>query len=393
MPESSTGNTKQIERLSHIQQRVANAAALSQARGITTWVIVGVIAALIQIFIKPELGESPRNWLRQAENGFALTSFLFIGLCIFGVLNELLRSRKSLELILPPNQLTLHFSINSLSAILASMQILFILAGWFLGTQIPKGWLIAAMFVSAFMIYSHFRSNRMKDSEEVFPGLHPFSLKYVYRRMGVFRKWSLMGMVFSVICIISFPLIMVNIYWLRSAEAALVDLFRSPLTLYFLGVIGLITYILIREGSFREIRSLKSLEKILGNQPNITDVQFGFMLRATHTGVASIVYSQVLEGYLSLSYQLIEAEYSRARERLPKVMTETAVTDLKFRLQELARDFNLQIMVYVEISKSLSLWIEKYLGKHADESWKRLLEKENDRLSRIESLNKTLFDQ
>ncbi len=271
------------------------------------------------------------------------------------------------------------------------MQILFIVIGWGLGTETPKGWLIGAMTASTLIIYAHFRSNRRKDEEEVFPGLHPYSLKYIYRRIGILRKWPLVLFVFVVVSLIFFPHIMVDIYWLSSADTSLDTVVKSPLTLYFIGVVGLITYILIREEAFREIRSLKSLERIIANQPNMTDVQYGFMLRATHSPVSSIIYTEVLDGYLALSYTYIETEYVRVREQLPKVLTNGPVSELTFGLQDLARDFNLQAFVYLEISKPLVLWIDKYLGKGAEESWSNLLGKENRRTTGIENMVKSLF--
>ena len=382
--------TKQVERLSHLQQRIGNLASVMQARGITSWVIIALIAGIYQTQIRAVLGDSPISWLAQIEYTLAFNSSLLALLGVFGVLNETLRGKKSLAVIIPPRLLTLHFTMNELSEVLAFANLGLIISAMYLGTQLSFFWMWYCVVVSCILVYSNLKQSKKNNAAEIFPGLHPHSLKYLYRKSGVLRKlWpSVLVYVFLVILIMPFVALMP--VWIKNAGINKVgSYFLSPMTFYLIIVAGLLSYIFVRESSFREMRSIISLQRLLEDDPLISDEEFGFFLRATYDFAPSSIYCKFVNSYMDNRFQKIRNQSNEFSKQLAEALKETESKASITRIETAVRDLELQILVFIEKSTQLAYWIRQHAIFGETSDWNDLLKRELERAEAIQGVLKT----
>lgn len=370
------------ERLNHIQQRVSTILSLTQKRGITTWIVAGIIYGIFELFLKKEMPSSTFNIVHFFEALICLLSLIITILYLGGYLTGFYFLRPKSRNIIPPAKLTMHITSNWIAAIVNVILIISSLVVILNGAiSISKVLLWLSLMQNSLFLAITVRAELVKSAEEVLPGLHGDSWKSL-TQLNVFPKlrWSKYAVLLTILTVILSTIPFLTFLQLirEPRFSGFPNLFTPTVFLPLLAVVTLSIYAIIRESDHREIRSLHVLEKLMLRFPDIDDNEFGLLLHACRWQTSFISYAQFLMSFNQRQFMFV-AEYYFEYMNLKSVENPDEEPDHPGRLFSSHAKFYLAAIKYQEYCVPLLKVLKKYIPSATGPDWQYLLDLELER--------------
>lgn len=364
-------------KLTHIQQRIATIVAYSQRRGITTWVIAGVIGVLFENYIMKASAMGFPEARVIAETGIFVFNFLFLVISIPMFLYSLFRKGDPRKVIIPPSRLTGHFTLNFASMFISAIISLcaLYLITFKSNLSLPTITWLNFVFHGYLSLYA-FRNEIKLSQGEILPGLHNYALKEL-TKVSVFpsllRGKMLIFLVFVVSIVLSVPTISVIMGSMEGHWPSFVDLMQTKVFWPVLGIISLTIFMIMRESEYREIKSLMVLEKLLLKFPDLSDTEFGFLIHATKWDTPFLSYAQFLIRFNLRQFNRVTAALQHASALRNSSL---GPDEQSYDFFEAAGNFRTVLQNYFDHSSALILWLTKTIPNVIGEEWQSLLDLE-----------------